>query len=101
MAELLDDAEIDTALAALPGWRRNDNTLVKDVEVTDDAVDNLTGAIATVADELNHHPDVSRHGDGLRLTLWSHSDGGVTAKDVELAARIDQVLAGSAQEPPA
>jgi 4a-hydroxytetrahydrobiopterin dehydratase len=101
MAELLDDAAIDAALASLTGWRRQDDTLVKDVEVTHDAVDNLTGAIGAVADELNHHPDVSRTGEGLRLTLWSHSDGGITAKDVELAARIDQVLSGSAQDPPA
>jgi 4a-hydroxytetrahydrobiopterin dehydratase len=101
MAELLDDAAIDTALASLTGWGRQDNTLVKDVEVTDDAVDNLTGAIGVVADEINHHPDVSRTADGLRLTLWSHSDGGITAKDVELAGRIDQVLSGSVQDPPA
>ncbi len=96
MAELLDDAAIDTALTSLTGWRRQDNTLVKDVEVSEDAADSLTGAIGKVADELNHHPDVSRTDDGLRLTLWSHSDGGVTAKDVTLAARIDQVLSGSA-----
>jgi 4a-hydroxytetrahydrobiopterin dehydratase len=100
MAELLDDAAIDTALASLPGWARADNTLAKDVPVADDAVDNLTGAIAKVADELNHHPDVSRGAGSLHIVLWSHSDGGVTAKDVELAARIDQVLTGSVQDPP-
>jgi len=101
MAELLDDAAIDAALSSLTGWSRADNTLVKDVEVGDDAVDNLTGAIGKVADELNHHPDLSRTADGIRLTLWSHSDGGVTSKDVELAARIDQVLSGTVQDPPA
>lgn len=100
MAELLDDAAIDAALSSLTGWRRVDNTLVRDVEVAD-GVDNLTSAIGTVADELNHHPDVARTDQGLRLTLWTHSDGGVTNKDVELAARIDQVLSGPAQDPSA
>jgi 4a-hydroxytetrahydrobiopterin dehydratase len=101
MAELLDDAAIDDALSALPGWSRADNTLVKDVAVDADAVDNLTGAIGKVADELNHHPDVSRTADGIHLAVWTHSDGGVTSKDVELAARIDQVLSGTVQDPPA
>ena len=100
MAELLDDAAIDAALTSLTGWGRADNTLVKDVAVDDDAVDNLTAAIGKAADELNHHPDVSRTADGLHLVLWTHSDGGVTTKDVELAARIDQVLSGSVQDPP-
>ena len=101
MAELLDDAAIDTALASLSGWTRVDNTLVRDVQVAADATDNLTAAIGKAADELNHHPDVTAGPDGLHLVLWTHSDGGVTAKDVELAARIDQVVSGSVQDPPA
>ena len=100
MAELLDDAAIDTALTSLTGWARSDNTLVKAVGVTDDAVDNLTGAIGKAADELNHHPEVTRTAEGLRLVLWTHSDGGITSKDVELAARIDQVISGTVQDPP-
>lgn len=96
MAQLLDDDAIDTALTTLPGWRRADNKLIKDVEVTDDAADNLLGAVSAVAKELNHDPDVERSPGSVRFTLWTHSDGGVTNKDVELAARIDQALSGTA-----
>jgi len=98
MAQLLDDNDIDDALAALPGWRREGNKLVRDVPVEDDSRDNLERAIMTVADELDHHPVISE-GDGeLRLEVWTHSDGGITAKDVELAGRIDQALTGPVQD---
>lgn len=93
MADLLDDAAIDESLASLPGWRRVDNKLVKDVEVADDAADNLEGAVAKVAEELDHHPQVDRGKGTMRFTLWTHSEGGVTRKDVELAGRIDAALA--------
>jgi 4a-hydroxytetrahydrobiopterin dehydratase len=101
MAQLLDDTAIDTALESLPGWRRADNTLVKDVPVDDAAAGNLEAAVAKVADELNHHPTVERSAGVIRFVLWTHSDGGVTDKDVTLAARIDQALSGSVQDPPA
>jgi 4a-hydroxytetrahydrobiopterin dehydratase len=99
MATLLEDAAIETALASLPGWRREENRLVKDVEVSDDSAEALQDAVGKVADELDHHPLVDRSPGSLRFHLWSHSAGGITQKDVELAARIDQVISGSAQGP--
>jgi 4a-hydroxytetrahydrobiopterin dehydratase len=100
MAQLLDETQIDDALASLTGWRRVDKTLAKEVPVDDDAAGNLEAAVAKVAAELDHHPDVERSAGSVRFTLWTHSAGGVTAKDVELAARIDQVLSGTVQDPP-
>jgi 4a-hydroxytetrahydrobiopterin dehydratase len=50
------------------------------------------------ADQLDHHPEVERRPDGMRLVVWTHSDGGVTEKDVELASRLDQVLSGSSRD---
>lgn len=99
MAQLLDDAAIDDALASLPGWQRQDNTLVKDVTIEDSALDNLLAAVSQVADELDHHPQTELSEASLRFTLWTHSKGGVTDKDVELAARIDQALSGTVQDP--
>ncbi|HEX6919139.1 MAG TPA: 4a-hydroxytetrahydrobiopterin dehydratase [Actinomycetes bacterium] len=98
MPELLDQASIDTALASLPGWSYDDNKLVKRVPVPSDSHDQLEKAVAEVADEMNHHPEVERGPDELRFQLWTHSAGGVTQKDVELAARIDQTLSGPAQQ---
>jgi 4a-hydroxytetrahydrobiopterin dehydratase len=95
MAQLLDDSAIDDALLALPGWQRVDNTIVRDVPVSAEAADNLEAAVARAADELNHHPVVDRTDDSVRFTVWTHSAGGVTSKDIELAARIDEVIAGA------
>jgi 4a-hydroxytetrahydrobiopterin dehydratase len=101
MAALLDDSAIEEALVSLPSWRRVDNTLVRDVSGDGQAAERLEAAVAAAADELNHHPVVDRSADGLRFTVWSHSDGGITGKDVALARRIDEAIAGSAESPPA
>ena len=94
----MNQKEIDDALASLPGWRYDDNKLVRDVPVELDSQDNLERAVMQVADELNHHPEVERREGTMRFQLWTHSAGGVTAKDVELAARIDQTLSGPVQD---
>jgi 4a-hydroxytetrahydrobiopterin dehydratase len=98
MAELLDQDRIDGALASLPGWRYDDNKLVKRVPVADGSQDQLEKAVMEVADELNHHPEVERGPGELRFQLWTHSAGGVTQKDVELAARIDDTLSRSPRD---
>jgi 4a-hydroxytetrahydrobiopterin dehydratase len=76
MAERLTDEEIDTALAALEGWRRDGDALLKDA--------------------LGHHAEIERTGEGIRFRLTTADAGGVTDRDVELAAHIDQVLDGGA-----
>jgi 4a-hydroxytetrahydrobiopterin dehydratase len=101
VAQRLDDAAIDIALESLHGWQRVDETLVKDVPVDGDAADSLEAAVAKAADELNHHPVVDRSGGALRFTVWSHSDGGITSKDVALAARINEAIDDAAEKPPA
>jgi 4a-hydroxytetrahydrobiopterin dehydratase len=95
MAELLSPADVETALAALPGWTSEDDKLVRRADVPADSQDGLVEAVMKVADEVNHHPDVSRVGDSVTFRLWTHSAGGVTAKDVDLAARIDAQLSGA------
>ncbi len=95
MPELLSEEAIETALASLPGWERAEDRLVREVKVPTDSQDSLERSIAEVADALNHHPDLRREGETVHLELWTHSAGGVTSKDLELAARIDRVLSGS------
>jgi len=98
MAQTMSEQEIRDALAALPGWELADGKLVRDVPVEADSADNLERAVMQVADELDHHPEIQRGERSLRFTLWTHSAGGVTAKDVELAGRIDQTLSGPVQD---
>lgn len=99
MAQLLDDSAIEDALVSLPGWRRVDNTLVQDVHLDGAAADDLEAAVARAADELNHHPVVDRSGAALRFTVWTHSAGGITSKDVVLAARINEAISVLPDQP--
>ena len=95
MVDLLDRAQIDAALESLPGWSYDGEALTRRADVPADSQDAMAESVASVADEMNHHPDVSRDPESMTFRLWTHSEDGVTAKDVELAARIDRVLSGS------
>jgi 4a-hydroxytetrahydrobiopterin dehydratase len=87
---LLSDAEIDERLAG-SAWRREGDTIVRDTETSDfDAAMALANGVADAANEANHHPDILIHGyKHVRLTLSTHSEGGITENDVKLAETID------------
>jgi len=93
--EPLTDEQIDERLAGdLSAWAHADGALVRDVKCRDFAAAiALVNAVAAVAEECNHHPDILVHGwNGLRLTLSTHSAGGLTAADLALAGRLDALL---------
>ncbi|TQC43861.1 4a-hydroxytetrahydrobiopterin dehydratase [Rhodococcus sp. WS4] len=94
MAELLSDGEIDTALAELPGWQRAGDSLVRTVESPSfpEAVE-LVRKVAEAAEAANHHPDIDIRWRKVTYTLSTHSAGGLTQRDLDLAAQIDS-LAG-------
>jgi 4a-hydroxytetrahydrobiopterin dehydratase len=85
--------ELRAALAELPSWSGDADGIRRTVELPTfrDAVDAI-GRIADVAEQLDHHPDVDLRWRTLHLTLVTHSAGGVTTNDVELARRIDALL---------
>jgi 4a-hydroxytetrahydrobiopterin dehydratase len=91
----LSPDELDDALSGLPLWSGDGDGLHRTVELPTfrDAVTAIT-RIADVAEELDHHPDVDLRWRTLHLTLVTHSAGGVTGNDVELARRIDALLPG-------
>lgn len=95
MAQVLAPAEIDAALASLPGWSYDGSALVRQVQVPADSQDGLLEAVGQAADAVDHHPVVERSSEEVTFRLWTHSAGGVTAKDVDLAARIDRELSGA------
>jgi 4a-hydroxytetrahydrobiopterin dehydratase len=92
---LLDDAEIDSRLAELPGWARAGEAIEKTFERGD-----FVGSVRFVeslvepAEAMGHHPDLEISWDTVKVTLSTHSEGGLTASDFELAAKID-ALAGT------
>ena len=89
MAHMTED-EIRTALADLPGWELVDGQITRQYRLS-----GFAGAIAFVvrlsydAEAANHHPDLDIRYDTVRVTLSTHSEGGVTAKDLDLARTID------------
>ena len=89
MARLEND-EIESRLEQLDGWARDGETITKEFENGDfkgsvDFVNRLTPE----AEEMNHHPDLEISWDTVKVTITTHSEGGLTAGDFELAGKID------------
>lgn len=88
-AQLLDDAAVEVALARLD-WKREGDEIVKTAQR-----DDFAGAIAYVndvarlAEARNHHPDIWISWNKVTLRLSTHSAGGLTQADMDLAGEID------------
>jgi 4a-hydroxytetrahydrobiopterin dehydratase len=88
----LSDEEITRRLGDLDGWQRDGDAIVKRFDRGD-----FKGSVAFVdaltpeAEELNHHPDLEISWSKVTVRITTHSQGGLTASDFELAARIDGV----------
>ena len=89
MPQLNHDA-IVSALGQLDGWEFENDALTKEwaFESFREAIA-FTNAVAELADEADHHPDITINYDHVSLTLSTHSEGGVTEKDVALARTIE------------
>jgi len=90
--ELLDAESITAALSELPGWRAEGASLKKEFAFSD----YLKGAkfvqyAAENAEGMDHHPDLLLRWRKVEVTLSTHSAGGITALDVELARRIEDL----------
>ena len=91
----LSPDEVSAALQALPLWSGDGEGLRRSVELPSfgDAVAAIV-RIGFLAEAMDHHPDVDLRWRTLHLALVSHSAGGVTELDLELARRIDAALPG-------
>ncbi len=89
---LLSDNEIERRLDDLPEWRREGDSITRQFTFADFAgsVD-FVNRITPPAEEMNHHPDVAISWNKVDLTLSTHSEGGITENDFELATRIDSL----------
>jgi 4a-hydroxytetrahydrobiopterin dehydratase len=87
---LLSDAQIEQRLQG-SDWRRDGDEIVRDLSFDDFAAAiAFVDRVAAAAESANHHPDILVHGwNKLRLTLSTHSEGGLTESDFALAASID------------
>ena len=90
--ELLTEDEISARLGGIPGWERQGSSITTTVTRADfkDAM-LFTGAVAYLAEQANHHPDILIQWNKVTLTLSTHSAGGLTAADFGLAAKISSL----------
>jgi len=90
MSELLDSAEIKHELKRIPEWDQEKKLIERTFEFDDftQAID-FINAVAEIAEEEEHHPDIDLRYSKVRVMLSTHSKGGLTARDFDLAERID------------
>jgi 4a-hydroxytetrahydrobiopterin dehydratase len=92
MADLLDDAAITGRLKELPNWRRDGQEIRRRMK----APSFMSGIevvreVARAAENADHHPDIDIRWRTLTFALSTHSAGGLTGKDFDLAAQIDAI----------
>ena len=89
MARLTDD-DVQKGLAALPGWERDGDAIAKEFKFDGfgDAV-TFVVRLAFKAEKADHHPDIDLRYNRVRVALSTHDEGGITAKDLALAAEAE------------
>ncbi len=91
-AEKLSDERIEERLATLDGWDRDGDKIEKHYEFDgfEEAIE-FINRIAPLAERANHHPEIFNVYNRVELVLTTHDAGGLTDKDFDLAAQIDEV----------
>lgn len=94
MAELLSDSEVDQALAKLPEWRRDGDSIGRKAQLASfpKAIE-VVDRVADLAGAADHHPDIDIRWRTLIFRLSTHSEGGLTEKDFQLAGQIEELFA--------
>jgi 4a-hydroxytetrahydrobiopterin dehydratase len=92
----LSDIEILAGLKPLAGWSREGDAIVKryTFKAFHDGI-RFVDRVAAASDAADHHPDIDIRYTAVTMTLSTHSAGGITKKDLELAAEIDRLKAES------
>ena len=90
---VLADQEIAAELATVPEWTRVGDSIVR-VVVADSflAGIDLVGEVGRVAEQVDHHPDIDIRWRTITFTLSTHSAGGLTVKDFDLARAVEELL---------
>jgi 4a-hydroxytetrahydrobiopterin dehydratase len=93
MSQLLVDTELKQALKRIPEWDTIDSTIERTFEFDDfvGAMD-FVEQVADIAEEEDHHPDIDVRYNRVRLALSTHEEHGLTAQDIAVAERIDNLV---------
>jgi len=96
MGKLLTDEQISDALQALDGWERDGDAIKRKAKLASfPAAIEVVRKVAEIAEARDHHPDIDIRWRTLTFRCSTHSEGGITSKDVDLAREIDSVLSSS------
>ena len=92
MAVLTDD-QVDAALPDLEGWERAEGALRRVIEFSSflDGINAVT-RVGEHAEARDHHPDIDIRWRTVTFALVTHSEGGITDKDVEMAGDINRIV---------
>ena len=90
---VLTDEEVDAAAKGLNGWERADGALRRSVKFPAflDGIEAVS-RVAEHAERKDHHPDIDIRWRTVTFALVTHSEGGITDKDVQMAREIDEIL---------
>ncbi|MCX7876343.1 MAG: 4a-hydroxytetrahydrobiopterin dehydratase [Melioribacteraceae bacterium] len=91
---LLSKNEIEDELKNLKGWNVENNSLIKEFICKDfsDAI-SLQVKIGFIAEKMDHHPDFFLHSwNKIKVIITTHSEGGITNKDIELVKQIEKLF---------
>ena len=91
--KVLSDIEIKEKLSRLNGWARSDKSIEKEFKLKDfsDAL-SFTVKVGIESEKQDHHPDILIHSwNKVKIILSTHSKGGITDSDFNLASEIDQI----------
>ncbi|MEE9194087.1 MAG: 4a-hydroxytetrahydrobiopterin dehydratase [Thermodesulfobacteriota bacterium] len=87
---LLNDTEINNKLSGLNGWERAGNEIVKSFKFANFIASiGFVNKIAILSEKADHHPDILIQYSNVKITLSTHSEGGLTEKDFNLAGEIE------------
>lgn len=91
---ILSADELQQRLSTLPGWEGDSSSLHRSIEFADFQTAILAVVrVADTAEEMDHHPDIDIRWRTVSFTVSTHSAGGVTALDTELADKISRIAA--------
>lgn len=90
---VLTDEQVDAQLPELDGWERIDGALRRSVKFPAflDGIDAVK-RVAEHAEAQDHHPDIDIRWRTVTFALVTHSEGGITEKDLQMARDIDGIL---------
>ena len=82
--------QVDTRLRSLSGWTRDDDEIRKEFKFGDfkEAMV-FVNHVADAANAADHHPDIDIRYNKVLMSLSTHSEGGVTENDIDMASKID------------